>query len=37
MLHAQKLMIRLLNDEMLTVEAPIPESFERVLQMIDRG
>jgi RluA family pseudouridine synthase len=37
MLHACKLAIRLLNDEMLTVEAPPPESFERVIQMIDRG
>jgi tRNA pseudouridine32 synthase/23S rRNA pseudouridine746 synthase len=36
MLHANSLTIRLLNDEMLTVEAPIPESFDRVIQMIDR-
>jgi len=35
MLHACKLTIRLPNGEMLTVEAPPPESFERVLQMVD--
>ena len=33
MLHAQRLTIRLPNGELLTVEAPVPESFERVLQM----
>ena len=35
MLHACKLTIRLLNGELLTVEAPPPESFERMLQMAD--
>ena len=35
MLHAYRLTVRLLNDEMLTVEAPPPESFERVLHMAD--
>lgn len=37
MLHAQRLTIRLANGEMLTLEAPIPESFERVIQRIDRA
>ncbi len=35
MLHAQKLTIRRRNNELLTLEAPVPESFERVLQMIE--
>ena len=35
MLHAQKLTIRLRNNELLTLEAPPPESFERMLQMAD--
>jgi RluA family pseudouridine synthase len=35
MLHACQLTIRLLNGEMLTIEAPPPESFDRVLQMVD--
>jgi RluA family pseudouridine synthase len=37
MLHAQRLTIRLANGQMQTIEAPIPESFERVIQMIDRS
>jgi tRNA pseudouridine32 synthase/23S rRNA pseudouridine746 synthase len=35
MLHAQKLTIRLPNGPMQTIEAPVPESFERVLERID--
>jgi RluA family pseudouridine synthase len=35
MLHAQRLTIRLPNGTPLTFEAPVPESFERVLQRIN--
>ena len=37
MLHAQKLTLRLPDEQPLTLEAPIPESFERVLESVERA
>lgn len=35
MLHAQKLTLRLPNGQPLTLEAPVPESFDRVIQAVE--